>query len=407
MNFIITTRDFSNDDSVLRAAEMRDNVAGSISKAYKGTVRAEGKKKLLLKHLPVPPGGCSRRNSNLFVFCTERDYRKFHQGIAQLKRAPAELDPHEIQQVTASIRCRLQPSLREPPTPADELQTAVSRVCALFNQLVFTAQLRHYCEHQDKVVSYARDELTKRCGEKSALGVEVHQLVALLPHERHRELCHVLIGLLHQTPHMWARSIRLIGHLRHYLQNSFLHLLMNSGLDIAQVFDGCYHSEAYRMLFQIGHTDSVSAALELSHSAAAGPPEADENNDEGEEDDDELRHSDPAPLHESKKPRNARRPRTRVPPHEQKPEENEEEEEELFPSCKATAAFLRAEPSVSNDDGNGGERCDTLATALRHRADEEDGPLASQTAVRVAVTPSPSVTPALTPVTSPITPLCI
>ena len=88
-------------------------------------------------------------------------------------------------------------------------------------------------------------------------------------------------------------------------------------------------------------------------------------------------------------------------------EEGEEEEEELFPSCKATVAFLRAEPSVSNDDGNGGERCDRLATALRHRADEEDGPLASQTAVRVAATPSPSVTPAFTPVTSPITPLCI
>ncbi|AAM00685.1 protein UL34 [Panine betaherpesvirus 2] len=315
MEFIITTRDFSNDDSVLRAAEMRDNVAGTISKAYKGTVRAEGKKKLLLKHLPVQPGGCTRRNGNLFVFCTDRDYRKFHQGIAQLKRAPVDLEPSEIQQVTSNIRCRLQPSERDPPAPTDDLQTAVSRVCTLFNQLVFTAQLRHYCEHQEKIVAYARDELTKRCGERSALGVEVHALVALLPHERHRDLCNVLIGLLHQTPHMWARSIRLIAILRHYLQNSLLNLLVSSGLDISQVFDACYQSEAYRILFQIGNSDSpapspsycvpdeeAAAALELSQRASAAAVLAAAAN---------IRQRLPPPLPSSRPPAPRRRRRVK------------------------------------------------------------------------------------------------
>ncbi|AEQ32131.1 protein UL34 [Cynomolgus macaque cytomegalovirus strain Ottawa] len=263
MNIIITTRDFSNDESVVETAELHNSVANSISKAYRGTIRAEGKKKLLIRNLPAAPG-CTRRNSNLFIFCHDRDYRKFHQGIVQLKRTRSQVDPSDIVNVTKNIKCRLQPHNQDPPLFAGQLQNTIAHVCTLFNQLVFTAQLRHYCENHERVVLYARDELTRRCGDKSTLGIHIYQLISLLDQDRHSELCHVLVGLLHQTPHMWARSIRLMGRLRNYLQQRFLHILVESGLQVDSIFESCYHSEAYRLLFQIDKTNQTPRSLTYS-----------------------------------------------------------------------------------------------------------------------------------------------
>nr|AAA67441.1 unknown [Stealth virus 1]AAC60732.2 UL34 homolog [Atypical cytopathic virus] len=260
MNIIITTREFSNDESVTESTEPQDNVANNLSKAYRGTIRAEGKKKLLIRNLPAT-FGCTRRNSNLFIFYNDRDYRKFHQGIIQLKRTRTRVDSSEIVNVTKNIKCRLQPHTQDPPLAGGQIQTTISHVCTLFNHLVFTAQLRHYCEHHEQVVLYARDELTKRCGDKSALGTHIHRLIPLLDHDNHRELCNVLVGLLHQTPHIWARSIRLIGRLRNYLQQKFLNILVDSGLQIDSLFEACYHSERYRLLFQIEKTNSTPSSL--------------------------------------------------------------------------------------------------------------------------------------------------
>ncbi|QQL09675.1 Ba57 [Baboon cytomegalovirus] len=264
MNIIITTRDFSNDESTEETADLHNsNVASNLSKAYRGTIRAEGKKKLLIRNLPAT-FGCTRRNSNLFIFCHDRDYRKFHQGIVQLKRTRTQVDPSEIVNVTKNIKCRLQPHTQDPPLTGGQIQTIISHICTLFNQLVFTAQLRHYCEHHELVVLYTRDELTRRCGERSALGTNIHRLISLLDHNQHHALCSVLVGLLHQTPHMWARSIRLIGRLRNFLQQRFLHVLVESGLQVDSIFESCYHSEAYRLLFQIDKSNQTAGSLPCS-----------------------------------------------------------------------------------------------------------------------------------------------
>ncbi|AEV80740.1 protein UL34 [Aotine betaherpesvirus 1] len=258
MDIVITTRDFSNDDSQTTPADgVPNTLSSSISRAYRSILRAEAKKKYLIQQLPQHTL-CARRNGNLYLFCTDKDHRRLTQAITQLKRSDLSLETADIQAAVGNVRCRLR---RVDSPDQNHIQNTLNAICTFFNQLVFVAQMRHYCEKNERALWYSREELSKRCGEKSDLGAYIQRFVTTVDNERHRELCTVLIGLLHQTPHMWARSIRLLSKLKNYLESCFMVLLQDSGISVDSAFESPYQNEAHKLLFYMGKTDVCQPAL--------------------------------------------------------------------------------------------------------------------------------------------------
>ncbi|AEV80895.1 protein UL34 [Saimiriine betaherpesvirus 4] len=252
MNITITTRDFSNTEEDSQSSFSEDfNLTTSVSRTYRSILRAEGKKKYLLEQLPPQPGGL-RRNSNLFLYCTDKDHRRLTHAISQLKYPELITEAAEIHTIVNNVRCRLR---RINADEANHLQNLIYGVCTFFNQLVFVAQVRHYCDKNERALWFSREELSKRCGEKSVLGSYIQRLVNVIDNAQHRELCCVLIGLLYQTPHMWARSIRLLAKIKAYLERCFLTLLLDSGISIDTAFESAYHNDAYKTLFYMDKTD--------------------------------------------------------------------------------------------------------------------------------------------------------
>lgn len=231
---------------------LAENFIRSVSGTYKTMNRAEERKRILSNQLP----SCIKSKSiaNSFMFCTPADGDHLEAEIATTRRYQKRIvDFGRLDAVIQNVSCRVR---RRPMsatlTPRQaELIRAVRVISVAFNRITFVARIKHYCDRETRLANYLRDELTKRCSEGSRLNSGIRQFIGLVDLERHRDLCLVFVGMLSQTPHMWARSIRLLSRLKIFYQNTLVKLFADDKIDLKDVFDMPYHSMAQKILGQV------------------------------------------------------------------------------------------------------------------------------------------------------------
>ncbi|AAK57079.1 T34 [Tupaiid betaherpesvirus 1] len=222
-----------------------------IADRYKQIARAEDKKRALEDLLPDSVRAKAATRS--YLFCTSLDSKRINDTILQLRRGTEAVDVDRLAAEVKSVKCRLRK--KPPPETGDEhhalLQT-VRRFCIAFNRLTCLAKMKHYCDHDSELVAYLRAQLHQRCGDNSqGLGERIRRCLQLIDRERHGDLCTVLAGIAHQTPHMWSRSIRLLGKLKVFFQNAFLRLLSDLHLDPILLFEPPFQASAHRLTLQV------------------------------------------------------------------------------------------------------------------------------------------------------------
>lgn len=231
---------------------LAENFIRSVSNTYKMMNRAEERKRILSNQLP----SCIKSKSiaNSFIFCTPADGDHLDSEIATTRRYQKRIvDFGRLDAVIQGVTCRVR---RRPMsatlTPRQaELIRAVRVISVAFNRITFVARIKHYCDRETRLANYLRDELTKRCSEGSRLNYGIRQFIGLVDLEKHRDLCLIFVGMLSQTPHMWARSIRLLSRLKIFYQNTLVRLFADEKMDLKDVFDLPYHSTAQKILSQV------------------------------------------------------------------------------------------------------------------------------------------------------------
>lgn len=239
------------ENNTYRSA-LAENFIRSVSGTYKMMNRAEERKRILSNQLP----SCIKSKSiaNSFIFCTPADGDHLETEIATTRKYQKRIvDFARLDTVIQNVSCRIR---RRPMsatlTPRQtELIRAVRVISVAFNRITFVARIKHYCDRETRLANYLRDELTKRCSEGSRLNCGIRQFVGLVDLEHHRDLCLVFVGMLCQTPHMWARSIRLLSRLKIFYQNTLMKLFADEKMDLKDVFDLPYHSTAQKILSQV------------------------------------------------------------------------------------------------------------------------------------------------------------
>lgn len=231
---------------------LAENFIRSVSGTYKMMNRAEERKRILSNQLP----SCIKSKSiaNSFIFCTPADGDHLESEIATTRRYQKRIaDFGRLDAVIQGVSCRVR---RRPmsatltPRQTDMIR-AVRVISVAFNRITFVARIKHYCDRDTRLANYLRDELTKRCSEGSRLNYGIRQFIALVDLDRHRDLCLIFVGMLSQTPHMWARSIRLLSRLKIFYQNTLVKLFADEKIDLKDVFDLSYHSTAHKILSQV------------------------------------------------------------------------------------------------------------------------------------------------------------
>nr|WEG68762.1 protein UL34 [Mastomys natalensis cytomegalovirus 1]WEG68898.1 protein UL34 [Mastomys natalensis cytomegalovirus 1]WEG71126.1 protein UL34 [Mastomys natalensis cytomegalovirus 1] len=242
----------------------------SVSGTYKMMNRAEDRKRILANQLP----SCIKSKSiaNSFIFCTSADGDMLESEVASMRRHQksvtdfARLD-HAIHNVSCRIRRR--PVIGILTTQQISTIRAVRIISIAFNRIVYVARIKHYCDRESRLSHYLRDQLTKRCSEGSRLNFGIRRFISCVDVEKYKDLCLILVGMLCQTPHMWARSIRLLSRLKIFFQNVIIKMFSDEKIDLREVFEFQYHSAAQKILSQVKqYTHSAFVLNDAVHTIA-------------------------------------------------------------------------------------------------------------------------------------------
>nr|WEG69726.1 protein UL34 [Mastomys natalensis cytomegalovirus 3]WEG69866.1 protein UL34 [Mastomys natalensis cytomegalovirus 3]WEG70006.1 protein UL34 [Mastomys natalensis cytomegalovirus 3]WEG70146.1 protein UL34 [Mastomys natalensis cytomegalovirus 3]WEG70286.1 protein UL34 [Mastomys natalensis cytomegalovirus 3] len=238
-----------------------DSFIRSVSGTYKMMNRAEDRKRILSNQLP----SCIKSKSiaNSFIFCTSADGDALESEIASMRRHQKQItDFSKLDRAIHGVNCRV----RKRPSPnLTEEQIAMIRavriVAIAFNRITYVARIKHYCDKDSRFSNYLRDQLTKRCSEGSRLNQGIRRFIGSVNVEKHRDLCLIFVGMICQTPHMWARSIRLLFRLKVYFQNVLIKMFADEHIDMKEVFELQYHSTAHKLLTQVRQYTSSAFVL--------------------------------------------------------------------------------------------------------------------------------------------------
>ncbi|AFX83355.1 B34 [Murid betaherpesvirus 8] len=250
----------TNDDN--HRTLLAESFIRSVSGTYKMMNRAEDRKRILSNQLP----SCikSKCIANPFMFCTSADGDLLESEVASMRRHQKHItDFSRLDRAIHRVGCRI----RKRPSPSvfTEQQTSMIRAIRIisiaFNRITYVARVKHYCDKDSRLSNYLRDQLTKRCSEGSRLNFGIRRFISAVNLEKNKDLCLVFVGMLNQTPHMWARSIRLLLRLKIFYQNVLMKMLMEEKIDIREVFDMQYHPTAQKLLSQVKQYTNSAFAL--------------------------------------------------------------------------------------------------------------------------------------------------
>lgn len=244
-----------------------------VSRTYKMVQRAEEKKKLLSQQLPASVR--AKYATTSYLFCTPTDCDKINMMISHMRHNvdDAAFDLDKIEKSVRSIKCRLK---KKPVSSFSPLRT-LRTFCTAFNRLTYLAKIRQYCDKNARSASYVRNQLNRRCNDGSKLSSSVYRFIRHADLVRYGDLCTVMAGMLCQTPHMWSRSIRMLGRLKVFLQNMFLKMFLDSGASTSSVFESCYQAYANRLAGRVKRLKEDAFALNrdvrvtVPRSDATGP----------------------------------------------------------------------------------------------------------------------------------------
>nr|WEG69037.1 protein UL34 [Mastomys natalensis cytomegalovirus 2]WEG69175.1 protein UL34 [Mastomys natalensis cytomegalovirus 2]WEG69314.1 protein UL34 [Mastomys natalensis cytomegalovirus 2]WEG69452.1 protein UL34 [Mastomys natalensis cytomegalovirus 2]WEG69590.1 protein UL34 [Mastomys natalensis cytomegalovirus 2] len=242
----------------------------SVSGTYKMMNRAEDRKRILSNQLP----SCIKSKSiaNSFIFCTSTDGDMLESEVASMRRHQKSITDftrldHAIHNVSCRIRRR--PVIGILTTQQISTIRAVRIISIAFNRIVYVARIKHYCDRESRLSHYLRDQLTKRCSEGSRLNFGIRRFISCVNVEKYKDLCLILVGMLCQTPHMWARSIRLLSRLKIFFQNVIIKMFSDEKIDLREVFEFQYHSSAQKILSQVKqYTHSAFMLNDAVHTIA-------------------------------------------------------------------------------------------------------------------------------------------
>ncbi|ADD10417.1 hypothetical protein [Murid betaherpesvirus 1] len=241
---------------------MAEGFIRSVSGTYKMMNRAEDRKRMLSNQLP----SCIKSKSiaNSFIFCTSSDGDILESEIASMRRHQKHItDFSKLDRAIHGVSCRIR---KHPISPnLSEQQVAMIRAIRIiaisFNRITYVARVKHYCDKDSRFSNYLRDQLTKRCSEGSRLNLGIRRFISSVNVEKNRDLCMILVGMLCQTPHMWARSIRLLCRLKIFYQNVLIKMFADEKIDLRDVFELQYHSTGYKIQSQIRQYTSSAFVL--------------------------------------------------------------------------------------------------------------------------------------------------
>lgn len=228
-----------------------ENFIRSVAGTYKMMNRAEDRKRILSNQLPSSIKSKSIANS--FIFCTSSDGDAFETEIASMRRHQKHImDFTRLDRAIQRVTCRIRKRPIAPGLTARQLSIvrAVRIIAIAFNRINYVSRIKHYCDKDSRFSNYLRDQLTKRCSEGSRLNIGIRRFISSVNVEKHRDICLVFVGMLCQTPHMWARSIRLLNRLKIFYQHVLLKLFCDENIDLKDIFEPPYHSTAHKILTQ-------------------------------------------------------------------------------------------------------------------------------------------------------------
>lgn len=228
-----------------------ENFIRSVAGTYKMMNRAEDRKRILSNQLPSSIKSKSIANS--FIFCTSSDGDAFETEIASMRRHQKHImDFTRLDRAIQRVTCRIRKRPTAPGLTARQLSIvrAVRIIAIAFNRINYVSRIKHYCDKDSRFSNYLRDQLTKRCSEGSRLNIGIRRFISSVNVEKHRDICLVFVGMLCQTPHMWARSIRLLNRLKIFYQHVLLKLFCDENIDLKDIFEPPYHSTAHKILTQ-------------------------------------------------------------------------------------------------------------------------------------------------------------
>lgn len=224
------------------------------SESYRTASRAEDRKRILSEQLPksLKSDGFIGHS---FIFCTATDGDVLEAEIASIRRDQDRISDFErLDRAIKSVSCRI----RRRPTPSKRLNDrqvrtirAARAIAVAFNRIIYVSRIKHHCEREARIWEHLRDQLNRRCREGSRLTSGVRRFIASVDPDRHRKLCLVLVGILAQTPHMWARSVRLLNRIKLFYQNATIKLLADERIDLREAFEMQYQPTAYKILHQV------------------------------------------------------------------------------------------------------------------------------------------------------------
>uniref|UniRef100_A0AAU7E108 Protein UL34 n=1 Tax=Cardioderma bat herpesvirus TaxID=3141914 RepID=A0AAU7E108_9VIRU len=211
----------------------------TVSEMYQGTHRAEERKRFLSMQLPTSIKAKSSMTS--YLYCTKEDCARLNGNLWDLKTSTAGTleQIKKIKSGLKNVSCRLRPTERMNKR-SHRIAKNIRNLCTTFNRLIFIARAKHQCNNRSDLSNYLKDQLVRRCRENSRLNMAVYKFIKHIGAKKHRDLSTVLTGLLCQTPHIWSRSIRLLGRLKCYFQDAFIFVLNSLGVCIRDVFDDAY-----------------------------------------------------------------------------------------------------------------------------------------------------------------------
>lgn len=244
----------------------------SVSGTYKMMNRAEDKKRILSNQLP----SCIKSKSiaNSFIFCTSTDGDILESEVASMRRHQKYIsDFGKLDRAIHNVGCRIRKKLTSSALNSQQISIirSVRIISIAFNRIAYVARIKHYCDRESRLSNYLRDQLTKRCSEGSRLNSGIRRFIGSVDVEKNRDLCLVFVGMLCQTPHMWARSIRLLTRLKIFFQNVIMKMFSDEKIDLRDVFEMQYHSAAQKILTQVKQyttsafmlNDAVSTVVDM------------------------------------------------------------------------------------------------------------------------------------------------
>nr|WRQ19876.1 MAG: protein m34 [Herpesviridae sp.] len=241
----------SRRDCVRDSSVTVDGFIQSINRFYRTLNRAEDRKRFLSAQLPT----CIkvRSTTSPFMFYNSTDNERLEAEIVSVKKNPGGFDLTRIDRIIHGIKCRVRKKPMSPTLSSTQISIirAVRNITVAFNRITYIARIKHYCDRESRISNYLRDQLTKRCSENSKLTTGIRRLLMCIGVDNYRDLAMILTGILCQTPHMWARSIRLLVRLKVFCQNLFIKMFYELNIDLRDVFELSYHTASQRLLLQV------------------------------------------------------------------------------------------------------------------------------------------------------------